>query len=131
MGPPFRDERVGKYLVYYVNKGLSIVPTQKLDRLYFIIIGENCRDQGDALICGKGTANQTFPRWNSVAQGTAGQINKCVVPGLRLTCRTNFVIRVDVGGLSDPGIVGSVYIACPLKSGGLAVADAHCQRLPT
>jgi hypothetical protein len=31
---------VGKYLIYYVNEGLSIVTAQTLDRLCFTAIGE-------------------------------------------------------------------------------------------
>ena len=59
---------MGKYLVYHVDKGLSFVPTETVDRLSFTAVGEDVHDQGDARICGEGTINQAFPRWNAAAR---------------------------------------------------------------
>jgi hypothetical protein len=54
LGIFLRDERVGKYLVYHVDKGLSIVPTETLNHLSFMGVGEDVCDRGDAVICGEG-----------------------------------------------------------------------------
>ena len=51
------------YLIYYINKGLSIVSTKISDLLGLITVREDVRDQMDALIRGKGAAGQPFPGW--------------------------------------------------------------------
>jgi len=64
---PFtQDERMGKYFIYHIDKGLSIFPTETTNRPDLIVVGEYLRDQGDAFICGKGTPNQAFPCWKTV-----------------------------------------------------------------
>ena len=66
------------YLVYYINKGLSILPTETPDRLDFFAVCEDLCDQGDTIIWVEGTINQAFPRRDSPAhekqvKGTSGQ----------------------------------------------------------
>ena len=51
------------YLVYHIDKGLGIVSGKMLDHLNLIIVQEDCCDQGNALFCGEGTADQPFPGW--------------------------------------------------------------------
>jgi hypothetical protein len=62
------ERKVGKYLIYHVNEGLSIVPAQTLDRLCFIAVGEYVCDQRDALIFGERTIDQAFPGWNAAGR---------------------------------------------------------------
>ena len=58
---------MGKYLINHINKGLSVVPAQTLDRLSLITVREDVCDQGNAFICGERTVNQAFPRWSAAA----------------------------------------------------------------
>lgn len=63
----FRDAGARKYLIYHVDEGLGIISTQMLNRLRFVTVGEEGRDLGDALVCGKRSADQTLPCWNVAA----------------------------------------------------------------
>jgi len=44
------NEGVGAYLVYHINKGLSIVSTEVTDHLDFVLTGEDCLEQRDDFI---------------------------------------------------------------------------------
>ena len=57
-----------KYPIYYVDKGLGILPAETPDCLDFIAIRKDLCDQGDAITWVEGTINQAFPRWNSPAR---------------------------------------------------------------
>jgi len=48
VGSFFRDERVGKYPAYRVDKGRRIIPTQIPSHLISIAVGEDVLDQGYA-----------------------------------------------------------------------------------
>jgi hypothetical protein len=61
---PRRDD-AGTHPVYQVDKGLSIISGEMLNRLYFIIVREDGRYQGDALVRGRGMADQSFPEWSA------------------------------------------------------------------
>ena len=39
------EVRVGRYLIYHINKGLSIVPVKTLDRLGSVAVGEYVHEQ--------------------------------------------------------------------------------------
>ena len=39
-----------------------------LNRIGLPAVGEDVRDQGDALICGEGKINQVFPRWDAATR---------------------------------------------------------------
>ena len=67
MGTFFSGERTGRYLVYCVDKRLSTISTEILDRLSLIRVGENVRNQGDALFCGVMVVDQAFPCWEATA----------------------------------------------------------------
>ena len=74
----FRGERARKYLIYHVDKRLSIVPAYILNRHSFIAVEDVC-DQGDALRCGERTTNQASPRWNpATREKMVRQINAWV-----------------------------------------------------
>ena len=52
---------MGTYLVHNINEYLGIVHREVFDHLDLIIIRENCRNQSDMFIYGKGIADQLFP----------------------------------------------------------------------
>ena len=56
---------MGGHLVYHIDEGLSIIPTEILDYLSFIGIGEDVRDQGYALFSDVRVINQAFPCWEA------------------------------------------------------------------
>ena len=58
---------MGRYLIYRIDKGLSVAPTQTFNRLSFIGVGEDGCNHGDGLGRGKRAAGQFFPQWNSPA----------------------------------------------------------------
>jgi hypothetical protein len=49
-----RRDDAGTHPVYQVDKGLSIISGEMFNRLYLIIVREDGRYQGDALVRGKG-----------------------------------------------------------------------------
>lgn len=55
------------YLVNRIDECLSIVPAKAINHITLIFVGKNGRDQGDALTCGGGAINQTFPHWRTAA----------------------------------------------------------------
>ena len=61
--------KVDKYLIHYVDDGLSVIPTQAFNRAGLIAVGEDGRDQGDTLSCGEGKIDQALPRWNTPGGG--------------------------------------------------------------
>ena len=64
----FIEIEEAKYLIHHINKRLSVTSAQMLNHLSIIAVGEDIRDQGDALIRAEGTINQAFPDWNSAAR---------------------------------------------------------------
>ena len=52
------------YFVYYVDKSLSIVPLEAIDRIAPIFTRENRLNQGGKFVQGEGTSDQTFTGWN-------------------------------------------------------------------
>ena len=62
----------GRYLIYYVNKGLSIVPKETANHLNLTTVREDGRDQGGAFVRREDMGNQTFPRRGATAH--KGQI---------------------------------------------------------
>ena len=70
---------MGKYLIYRINEGLSIIPTETRHLLGFIAVGEDIRNQGYALIYGVRSINQTFPCWGATARGKLVRANKPMV----------------------------------------------------
>ena len=53
----------GGHLVYHIDKVLGIVPRELSDPPDLIAIREDCSNQRDAAVYGKGITNQLFPRW--------------------------------------------------------------------
>jgi hypothetical protein len=73
------EPEIVSYLIYCINKGLSIVTIEASDHLYLSTIREDRCDQGNALMRGKGMGNQLFPSWNvtvheKVVKLTNGQL---------------------------------------------------------
>lgn len=68
MNPFCADERVGKHLIYHIDEGLGVAPTQASNHFSFIAVGEDGCNQGDAFIRGKGAIDQLFPRWNAATR---------------------------------------------------------------
>lgn len=54
-------------LVYHINKSLGIFPTKVYHHLEPVLLGEDRRDQGIALLFTEGRANQSFPGWGVAA----------------------------------------------------------------
>ena len=65
------------HLVYHVNKGLGIAPTEMPDDLDLIKVRKNGFDQRDALVNGKCGTDQLFPGWRAAVHEEA----------VKLTCR--------------------------------------------
>jgi hypothetical protein len=65
VNPPvrLRSKNLEGYLVYYINKSLSIFSTEISGLLDLITVGEEICNQTDALIHGEGMADQLFPAW--------------------------------------------------------------------
>jgi len=57
------QESVDAHLVHRINESLGIVSREISDHLNLITIGEDGCQQRDALVCGKGVADQLFPGW--------------------------------------------------------------------
>ena len=51
------------WVVYRIDKYLSIVPGEVSDHLGPATVREYCRDERDALVCGKGAVDKPFPAW--------------------------------------------------------------------
>ena len=49
---------VEAYLMYYINKGLSVVPTEVTDRLYLVPAREDRRNQRNGLVWKEGATDQ-------------------------------------------------------------------------
>ena len=56
------SEIVGMHLMYGINKSLKVVPTEETDRVYLVLIREDCFYQRDAFVGKEGTADQAFAR---------------------------------------------------------------------
>ena len=52
---------MGTYLVHNIDECLCIMHREVFDHLDLVIIRENCRNQSDMLVHGKGIADQLFP----------------------------------------------------------------------
>jgi hypothetical protein len=61
--PALRRGDAGTHLVYQVDKGPGIISREIFDSLHLIVVREDGRYQGDALVCGKGRTYQPFPEW--------------------------------------------------------------------
>ena len=60
---PYRWEGAGTHLIYQVDKGLGVLSRETFDNLNLIIVREDGRYQGDALVHGKGIVDQQLPGW--------------------------------------------------------------------
>ena len=64
---PSQDERVGKYLIYDINEGLSVISKKTHNHLGIVLVRENVLDQGGALVRGKmAVDDQELPRRNAI-----------------------------------------------------------------
>ena len=63
VNPPALQRRksAGAYLVYQINKGLSLIPRELFDHLDLIAIREDRCDLRNALMLGKGVGDELFP----------------------------------------------------------------------
>ena len=58
---------MGKYLIYHIDEGLSIITTKVLNRLCFVTVGKYVRDQGDLVVRTEGKFDSVLPRRNAAA----------------------------------------------------------------
>jgi len=58
-----REDIMDTYLVYHVNEDLGIITREISDHLDLLMVREDGRYQRDALVRGKGRADQPFPAW--------------------------------------------------------------------
>ena len=47
----------GVYLMYHIDEGLGVVPTEVADHLHLILTCEDCLNQRDEFVGGKGRTN--------------------------------------------------------------------------
>jgi len=62
------EKEWGRYLIYHIDKGLSVIPTERFDRVNLITIREDFRDQRDTLVCSTGTVKQASPCRNATVR---------------------------------------------------------------
>ena len=61
------------YLIYHINKGLSVISIKRPNRLGILVVREDVRNQGPALGRSGRVINQGLPRWDPAAALKAGQ----------------------------------------------------------
>ena len=57
---PQKRRDVDAHLVHHIDKGLSVVPTEVTDRVYLLLVREDCLNQGDNFVRKEGTTDQAF-----------------------------------------------------------------------
>ena len=88
-----------------------------LNRLSFVAIGEEGCDFEDALLCGKGSADQALPCRGVTAREGLLKLIYPRLQGLKLTKCAQLAALLDVGELPGPSTAASKSITSPLTSG--------------
>jgi len=60
---------VQTYIVYHIDKALRIITSEAFDHLDLVTFREDGRYQRDAVVYGRGIADQPFPGWGDTAHG--------------------------------------------------------------
>ena len=99
-----------RYLGYYTDEGLSIVPSNILNHADLSFVREDGRDKWDTSARNEWSVDQMFPRWRATVQKKPVRPTTCG-PEWILTSRAIFVTLLMIEGVGehpDPSSVGSM-----------------------